>query len=343
MKTTRNRIWVLGLIFSIITFSYSFYFLFFNGKGKSHGNFIRVIQESKPEVIGFLDLLPKERYYFAGKDSNSLWLGNENTPFQLIKISFGSTFDTSVILLPHYKKALPGTLAYICYPYFTVINGPQKQVLRGNVNDSSEIATFVVDRNFDIGCLVGPDAIVLRLLTPDGFQLARYKHGGTLKELNALSTKGVSILSRDGVMMYDGQTQLFAYTYFYRNSIVFYDNSFSRKWEMNTIDSITFPLISLGAADKSGTRRMNVPPSTVNFRADMSNGKIVIYSKATSSKPPIVNRDMATFDVYSINEKRYISSFLIPDKYNGQKIQDFRVYYPYLFLLCKDKVVLMKI
>ncbi len=332
---------ILTVIFLSIFLSYSIYFYLNKAQRSRQGQFQRNFVTPPKELLR-KDLDPAGVYYFAGKDENSIWLGNEKAPLELLTIAIDKGFSVIGKTLPIRASFERGQLAYVNYPFYIFINGRKRLVQSGMLTSSQPIHTDTISLSFDVAGAAADSAFWLRVSTDKGFQLGYYKLGHTLKETSALTTRGLSALSRDGILLYDERMHLSAYVYFYRNSFLLFDKEGKASKAVNTIDTVSFAQVDLGKPDMKGTRRKNTSTQSINYRADISNSYMYIYSRARTSAQADVNRDSIVIDAYAVNENRYVYSFLVLKKFNNEVIQDLRIVYPYIFLLVKTKVIILK-
>jgi len=133
-----------------------------------------------------------------------------------------------------------------------------------------------------------------------------------------------------------------AYVYYYRNSFLILNTVREHVITINTIDTMSYAQVDVGKPNSAGVRRKSTSTISFNYRADFSDSLMYIYSRARSSVQADIDRDSIVFDVYSARERNYISSFLLAKKYNNETIQDFRIVYPYIFLLLRNNLIIMK-
>ncbi|SHM89825.1 hypothetical protein SAMN05444266_11343 [Chitinophaga jiangningensis] len=336
----KRKITAVVLITLVIMSTYSVCFYYLEFTKKKQGAFVRLFGNKYPRLFKEISLAPGY-YFFAGKDSGRIWLGNEKLPNYLLSVDTNSRSDTSGIVVPGstVNKAEKGLLCYIQYPYFLLVNGAKRNVKFGNMEFSTLNGVDTTRLSFDIANPAGDSTFLLRVNTLEGLQLAYYTIGDTLNLTNVLTTWGVSQLSRDGILLFDEQQKISSYVYFYRNLFVVFDKH--RIDSINTLDTVSFALADVGNADSQGKRRKNTPTVSYNYRADISNGNMYILSKARTSLQSNIDRDSVVIDIYSINKKKYTSSMIISKKYGNESIQDFRVIYPYMFLLFEGKLIVL--
>ncbi|MBV7532757.1 hypothetical protein [Chitinophaga sp. sic0106] len=336
----KRKMAVIVFISLVIMSTYSVYFYYSEFTKKKQGAFVRIFSNHHPGLFKEIALAPGY-YYFSGKDSGRIWLGNEKLPGYLLSVVTNGRFDTSGIVLPGSAdiKAEKGQLGYIQYPYFLLVNGAKRNIKFGNVDLFTSNGVDTTRFSFDIANPAGDSTFLLRINTFDGLQLAYYTIGETLKLTNVLTTRGLSQLSRDGILLFDEQRKISSYVYFYRNLFVVFDKH--KIDSINTLDTVSFALADVGNADSEGKRRKNTPTVSYNYRADISNGNIYILSKARTSLQSNIDRDSVVIDIYSINKKKYTSSMVIPKMYGNEPIQDFRVIYPFMFLLLEGKLIVL--
>lgn len=338
----KGKVLALISICFILMSAYSVYFYFVEVTKQKQGSFIRHFTHKYPTVSKRISL-PPGYYYFAGKDRSRIWLGNEKAPNHLFSVSRDGEIHTNSLnsVQKDNAKIERGQLAYIGYPYYIMVNGAKKQIRFGHVAYSSEMGVATTPFSFDIASPAGDSTFLLRINTADGFQLAYYTPGQSLVKTSHLTTQGLSQLSRDGMILFDEREKLSAYVYYYRNLFIVFDRY--RTASINTIDTVSFSLANVGEADVGGKRMKNTSTIAFNYRADISNRNMYIISKARSSLQSPVDRDSVVIDMYSVTDSKYVSSFTIPKHFKGKPIQDFRVLYPYMFILTENELILMRI
>lgn len=337
----RKKIISLLIIFVSIFLSYSIYFYYFKTQRAQQGEFVRRFVNPPKEIMR-KDLDPAGLYFFAGKNKSRIWLGSEKNPLQLLEIKIDKAFSSETRMIPINASFEKGQLTFVNFPVFIFTNGRRHAIQWGAFGSYQNFQLDTLRPSFDIASAADDSAFWLRASTDSGFQLAYKKWGDTIIETNFLTTKGRSNLSRDGMLVSDETSKMAAYVYYYRNSFLILNTVREHVITINTIDTMSYAQVDVGKPNSAGVRRKSTSTISFNYRADFSDSLMYIYSRARSSVQADIDRDSIVFDVYSARERNYISSFLLAKKYNNETIQDFRIVYPYIFLLLRNNLIIMK-
>ncbi len=339
-----KRMIYLIIIFLFVILSYSLFFLSRVRRISIDGVFIRKYVETNWVVEDEFLLTTSLEYYFSGKNENSMWLSNERNQLKALKLDLlnRDTIQYS-LYLPKMMRLHRGISVCLHYPGYAVMDGYQRILFVGSLLWDIPDRVDSLPYFFDDAVAINDTSFIIRLTKGNEMQLALL-NGKSLKESNALNTVGNSVLSRDGILIYDKDSNLCAYIYYYRNEYILMNKDLDTIVIGKTIDSITIPNIDVGLRDNEGQRMINTAMPAINAKADLSGEKLYILSNAKSSMEQYkYRRDSAVVDVYNVKKQKYDFSFRIPRNYKSDKLVNFRVTMNKLVLLFEHRIIVLSV
>jgi hypothetical protein len=348
----RKSIFILGLCFAITCLLMAFIYITSPlNEPLFRAEFIRDFKKIEIEKLKEYDLKVNS-FYFAGSDSNRIFLGNYSTPYWVTiydkQLEKSERIELAVeeidtLLNPGYFKL------HVTPPFFYLTHGSVPVILQGNINDwrASKIKTKTAEY-FDQAVPIKPNSFILRsyIESDSTYALAKKISSDSSSfsiAKNLLEAQQDGLFSLDGHLHYDKSINKLIYLYVYRNQYLIMDTSLNLINKGATIDSFKTAHIDVTHIKSSNSYMLSKPPIQVNRRSATDKGLLYIESNLLSRNEDEKKfKNGSTFDIYDIKESKYLYSFYIP-KYKDLILTTFIVDGEYLYAIYYDHLIYYKI
>lgn len=321
---------IAALIITGIMGVFTVTILFLTSEKEIHRNnaFIRRYPHHPVQIKDTIDL-KYNSYYFAGIESDTVYLGNITAPLFLMKVSI-KTGDTS-----HLSLDIPD------FNNFKFRN-PRLKIKNGRyfLYDGSVPVLFTNDLNkrssnkleskiyFDQLEVIDSTHFLIRSRLTKSDELAigilnlMAEEADFNKELLTKNIDG--FFDVDGMMTSTNNT-LF-YVYFYRNQYLVIDKDGELRNKLNTIDTIQQADIIIARNTQRNLRKLASHPTTVNLKTTANEKYLLIQSgRLGKYEPKEMLREASIIDVYDYKKGTYEFSFYLYDHF-GQKAKEFALH-----------------
>lgn len=288
------------------------------------------------------------RFYFAGKSSNQLFLGNHTAPALITEIDIQlNTTQTYHINISDTLYKFRKIELRVQPPYFYLFDGTVPCVFKGNLNDSKAVLISDNAYGFTKAEVLDSTTLVIRTMNESRENLLAtlsLKNGEILKFAPEILEKQIDgLFDTDGILQYSEQQQKFIYLYYYRNQYLVTDNNLELILRGNTIDTTTQAKIKIEYLKNRNEKKFSAPPLLVNKISAVHNNLLFVNSLLPGRFDVKKMWDkISVIDVYDINTKTYVISFYIND-IDGDKIQDLLVTDTHVYALIGTHIVSYKL
>lgn len=284
--------------------------------------------------------LPYNTMYFAGVDRDAIYIVDVMAPLYI------TTYDTllnvkqqSKIELDDGKLPFRSIKVQVLPPYFYVIDGTVPIIYRGKIGEWKAKAilkdagyyfskativdstTFVFRTQLDKS---GENALGIAKLAPQ-FQ-ANIRTDLLQKQIDGF-------FDTDGMMVYDDESELFAYLYYYRNQFIVTDKYLNIRYRGNTIDTTSRANIKVAYIKGKRQHKLASVAVTTNKVCAIRDNLLFVRSGLRGKYEPKEMWDIASIvDVYDIKNMVYMSSVYIYD-FDTAKVNEIAVFGNNLYVI----------
>lgn len=219
---------------------------------------------------------------------------------------------------------LPVTI--IDSPYYYIADGIAPLFVKGDLAHTDKAIVEKTTLPFDIAIPISQHAYALRLIDKkEGFCLALKDGQQVIKKPSLLEKQVDGIFCKDGDLLFDKKTGKVIYVYYYRNQFIVADSNLDLLYKGKTIDTVSIAQIKIGNIDKEGKQALASPPTFINKKSCVFNGRLFIYStiRAKGQYNKLYDHS-SNVDVYELTHGNYLFSFYIPDV-QEKKLTEFAV------------------
>lgn len=271
--------------------------------------------------------LPDEGYYYAGSNTNHIYLSHYRRNTEVMQIPYGNVetnrFFLRIDSAENYRFF--HLRINISMPYFYLSDGTIPRTFRGTLSEGIA-RPFMPNKSFFIRQQpVSATRFINRLLLDSltGQVLATETSDGALDIKRDLLQKQLDgQFCVEGTMHYDSSTGIFVYVYAYRNGFFTTDSLLNLQGRYPTIDTNTRIQFNVATIRSENQHTLSSPPFTVNAASSADKGLLYVHSALKADNERItLYRDQSAVDVYLLKTGAYLGSFYLPLK----KIKQFRV------------------
>lgn len=285
-----------------------------------------------------------EQCYFAGEDSENIYLGSRKFPQILTTVSKNFERTTTLKVTPE-NLSLPFKNISITVrpPYYFLSDGTVPVIFRGKIgNSSAKMISY-------------QDAYFSQIIVKDSVNFILRSFSGSTKVLTIASLSlntipkvklhnGIIQKQKDGVFDSDGQLTIsnhpfrLLYMYNYRNQFAIADQNFAVLNNLNTIDTTRTAKIETRKLS-DGRHKMVAPPLKVNqMISSQANLAFIQSALIGRNESSTTWKKAKVIDIYRIDESEYIGSFYIYNQGNN-KMSDYLAGSSHFFALIGQKLV----
>ncbi|OCA69180.1 hypothetical protein BBI01_18015 [Chryseobacterium artocarpi] len=269
--------------------------------------------------------LDHQFYYFAGNNSDSIFLGDITSPLQ-IKI-IGSDLrkvENLKVGLDSYDYSFKRLRLTVKDNYYYFSDGSVPIIYMGRFNQSSAKTVSYRQVYFNQFIPIDSTRFVFRTISAKtkSFTLGIQKYDSREKAVmhpEIITKQADGIFDSDGNLISSRQNAYLIYTYIYRNQFILMDENLNILSTQNTIDTTSVAKIQTKTL-ADGRTKMNAPPFKVN-KLQASVNKLLLNQSDLIGKNESEKRWKSSWaiDIYNFEKKQYIASFYIPHN-KGEKL-----------------------
>nr|WP_235004572.1 DoxX family protein [Aequorivita antarctica] len=257
-------------------------------------------------------------YYFAGIESDIVYLGNSTAPLLLTAMDTALT-GTSVMKVQIDNMGLPFRRVRIevSRNQFFVFDGIVPIIFKGSIHNW-KANTFIYKPYYF------SQAIIL-----DGNSLAVCSQSSEDKKnmLGILSRDSVfrpiynplllrsendGVFDTDGQLLWNNSLKKLIYMYYYRNKFLVVDENLELIYQGKTIDTVNQVSLDITNLKRSGKKKLN--PNTITINNNAATDKNLLFIQTDRLGKFESNRileEAEIIDVYDIDKKTYVFSFYL--------------------------------
>ena len=321
--TERRRITIITLLVTFLSITIIAILYFKSRAALAQENpFIRRYVPASIYHVQDLDL-GTYGFYFAGGNSEKIYLGHSNSPLSVVEI--GGNLQKRIdheIRLEREDLPFRSTQVKVENLFFYFLDGTVPVIYKGSTNDWT--AKIIMDANhyFSKTQIITPFEIAYITQDRESKEnvVGKFSLLDSIKtnfSANILQKQIDGIFDTDGMLFYNKSKNMLLYIYFYRNQYTLFDTELKVIGRRNTIDTTKFARIKPQFTNKTGARKMGSQPYVVNSQAAVHGNLLFIHSTVKGKlQDPITWDRASSIDVYDFIKNEYVSSFYI---YHNQK------------------------
>jgi len=287
--------------------------------------------------------LDNANYYFAGADSDHIYLGSRNLPQLLTTVDTGLAKTDKMKILPdNLDHSFKKIEVQVKSPFYYFYDGTVPVIYRGKLGDPKA-------QTISFG-----DAYFTQLAVLDSMKFAIRTQSSKTKDLvigslNLLGKPRVNfypaVLQKqvdgffdvDGKLIGGGYMENLVYTYSYRNQFIILNKNFQILNRLNTIDTNSIAKIST-ASLSDGQHKLSSPPLRVNTKSAANKNFMFIISDLMGRyESREAWKKAKVVDIYRMDRQVYVGSFYLYND-NGKSVSDMLVTEKYLYVLIGNKL-----
>lgn len=279
-------------------------------------------------------------FYFAGTDTNQVYLSNITAPLYLLTLN-GQRLDTAHLKLrvKNIKdtRFRNGTRVAVLPPFFYIMDGISPRLLRGTLGEW-QAEPFMYDSiYFSLSVPIGSKAFAIRAVSSHTKEYILGKqtdHPPYVQIAQGILEKQIDgIFCTDGMLHYNKKRKEIIYLYHYRNQYMVMDSTLRLVSIGKTIDTNSIAKIQIATMNTTSTQKMSAPPYLIN-KHSATEGNLLFVNSGLMAK----NEDRESFntssviDVYNLEKSTYEFSFYLA-RFKGYAVTDFIVDHNHLYAL----------
>lgn len=288
-------------------------------------------------------------YYFAGFDTNNIYLGNTTTPLLITTLN-SKLEQTQQKKIDLDNKELPFRAATVLVkaPYFFVVDGTVPCIFRGRIDDWKAKLTLREGEYFTTARVIDSNSLtVVSANRTNGDNVLAVidlqKNGRTTLNPEILQKQIDGVFDTDGMLLYSTEMERIIYIYAYRNQFTVTDKQLKIEYRSNTIDTITKAQIHIENDKNFHQRQLSKPPLFVNKNSSVYANLLFVQSAIPGRfEEDKIWKDSSIIDVYDLNNKSYVLSFCISNL-NGKKMRYFKVLDSKMYVLIGTHIIVYKL
>lgn len=309
---------------------------------RKENNFTRRYLQQPLDDAKILEL-KYDSHYFAGADDNHIYLGDYGAPFQLTIIDKAlATAKHRNIQLENASWKFRKFRFKVMGSYLYGYDGTIPVIYRGPITDSILHVMSLNDAPFSQLQVTSDNkyALVAQSRNEQKNILGVLQPGNreVVFNYNILKKQQDGIFDTDGILLWDQSAKRLTYGYFYRNSILHFDEDLNLPYQLHTIDTFSRAQVS-AVKNSAGLHKMDAPPITVNRN-------MAVHAKVLFVESNMMGRfetrkiwdDASVVDMYSTDVQLYLGSFFVENR-GKKKMSQMLPTDEYLFVLSGSKIL----
>lgn len=325
-KGLRHTILISAIGGSIGTLVLITLFLLSEDKMQKENPFIRRLPQATAAKIAEIKL-PNNTVYIAGATKQNIYVADRLAPLQVYE------YDASLKTKKHYTIVLDREnfkfrelRLKVLYPDFYLYDGSVPVIYKGSITDWNAKVVSDGEYGFSDIIFINPNQRIIlgkeRNVKQNILALIKDKDSLQVSVHNSILKKQIDgAFDISGTMEFSYEWNKFIYIYRYRNQFIVTNPELKKKFEGNTIDTVSKARIKV-VKIKSGDTKMAAPPLVVNKMATVVNNLLMVNSMLQGRyESSEAWKHSTVMDVYDINTGNYILSFYVYDE-NGARMRD---------------------
>ncbi len=318
-----KRFYLLSIVTTIVSIL-TVIFLFVSSEHiiKKENPFIRKFIPHPMDYVAEYNL-ELNSYYLMGVYNDSIYIGNKTAAIYQARLSLElDRLKEHYIVLDDNNQVYYRSRQYLLPPYFYLSDGVIPYIYRSKLNeeyskrldskyyfslfqpiDSTKFIVRTRSRNYNMDALglIDTDLNTIDL------------------KYDLLTTQGEEVFDTDGMLLYNKELNRIIYVYFYKNEYLVIKPNLELDYLGNTIDSINKVQIEIKENDLNNSKKMITPPKTTNLLTATYGDYLFVNSSLKGKNESEINwKDTSVIDVYSLIDRHYQYSFVIPNR-DGKK------------------------
>ncbi len=351
-KVRNTKIYLIIKLLLLAGVSSSFVILLFilsENETKRNNAFQRRLPPHPITYIHSIDL-GYNSYYLSGVDDETVYLGNVTTPLKLLLVDKRDYLTTEQpVIIDQMEHPYTLTEVRVKPPYFYVYDGTIPIVFKGKTADWKAKMLLYEEAYFTQLAILDSASFVFRALSSSDnehiigrMQVLENKVSVKLN-YDLLTTQQDGIFETDGNLVYNPDTGVFFYTYYYTNDYVAFNPDLSLRYRGKTIDTFSQAQIRVDTLSQGKRSLINPASTTVNIHSASSGNRLYIQSDRLGRfEADEIIEKASIIDVYEIDSKNYLYSFYVFDE-RGSKLDSFVIYKDEFIALMGNYLVIYSI
>lgn len=288
--------------------------------------------------------LDSDHYYFAGEDSNHLYLGSNQYPQILTAVSKNLQTTSKLKIIPENLNYPFKSIKIIVHsPYYYFTDGTVPIIFRGKLGNPNARQISYQDAFFSQIIVKDSTNFIIRTfdrttrdlslasLSLNSFPKVKLHQGFIQKQKDG-------VFDSDGQLNYSNNPFRILYLYNYRNQFTVSDENLNILQKLNTIDTTKTAKIETKKLS-DGRHKMVAPPLQVNQRIS-SQGKLSFIQSSLMGKNESSDqwKKAGVIDIYRNDKNEYVGSFYIYNNGNN-KVSDYLAGKEYFYSIVGKKLV----
>ena len=344
----RARKWATIILVGLVSY-YVVYFLFLWSEKimQYHNTFVRRFPHF-PAVFEKEIQLTSDIFYFAGADSNKIYLGNYAAPLKVVELDAEGNLINHSIKLNHKNLPFTSIQVKVVAPHFFLVDGNVPAVFQGKIKDWN--AKFIMMGKSYFSFIQPIDSMTLIFRATLNSTKTNTLGRITISDTNFLKFSPQliqmqidGVFDTDGQLFFDTYSNRVVYVYAYRNEYIVADNDLNLIHRGNTIDTVSQAKLTVVKVKSNGETKLAAPPLLVNKASAVYRNLLFINSQLPGQFENLeMWKNASIIDIYDASAKKYLSSFYIYDL-GRKKLKNFYVNGNHLYALIDDKIVIYKL
>lgn len=284
-------------------------------------------------------------YYFAGISGNTIYLGNNSTPFRIIRMDYSLQKSDTLDLVPATNHQFRSLIYTVQNGMLYAHDGAVPVIYSSPVDSLAKPLREISSKDiyFDQLAVVSPHQFLLRVKDAESERTsigcltvgepAAVKIHSTL-----LTTKADGGFDADGQLVYDKETGIPFYLFYYRNQILKFNRYGQLKGQMKTIDTVAEASLKVLTLS-DGRKKLAEPPLLVNRNMTIHSGLIFNESGLMGRHESRTQwKKNAVVDIYTTSPAGYWGSMYVQHR-GKHRLARMLVTDTYFFVLSGDEMV----
>ncbi|MDP2452503.1 MULTISPECIES: MauE/DoxX family redox-associated membrane protein [unclassified Kaistella] len=284
-------------------------------------------------------------YYFAGISGNTIYLGNSSTPFRIIRMDYSLQKSDTLDLVPATNHRFRSLIYTVQNGMLYAHDGAVPVIYSSPVDSLAKPLREISSKDiyFDQMAVVSPSQFLLRVKDAESERtsigcITVGEPAAIRVHSTLLTTKADGGFDADGQLVYDKETGIPFYLFYYRNQILQFNKYGQLKGQMKTIDTVAearLKVLTLPA----GRKKLAEPPLLVNRNMTVHGGLIFNESGLMGRHESRTQwKKNAVVDIYKTSPAGYWGSMYVQHR-GKHRLSRMLVTDTYFFVLSGDEMV----
>ncbi|MDQ0477461.1 Yip1 family protein [Chryseobacterium sp. MDT2-18] len=284
-------------------------------------------------------------YYFAGISGNTIYLGNPSTPFRILRMDYSLQKVDTLDLAPATNHRFSNITYTVQNGMLYAHDGAVPVIYSSPVDSLAKPLREISSKDiyFDQLAAVSPQQFLLRVKDAESERtsigcLTVGKPAVVKIHSTSLTTKADGGFDADGELVYDKETGIPFYLFYYRNQILKFNKDGLLKGQMKTIDTVVEASLKVLTLP-DGRKKLAEPPLLVNRNMTVHSGLIFNESGLMGRHESRTQwKKNAVVDIYTTSPAGYWGSMYVQHR-GKHRLSRMLVTDTYFFVLSGDEIV----